>query len=215
MREFLVDNIFVVFAGKVFQQTVGIPKGTNCAPLLADIFLYSYEADCIESLLSTGKKHLASRFNLTYTYIDDILSINNPEFENYLGQMYPTELEIKDTTDSTTSASYLDLLLSIGRDSQLHTSIYDKRVDFSFHITNFPFLCSNTSIPSSPAYVVCISELIRYTRTCSLYECFILRTRRLSSKLLKQGYLVERLKSSFRKFYGRYGDLIQQYENSL
>ena len=91
MLEFLVDNIFVVFAGKVFQQTVGIPMGTNCAPLLADIFLYSYEADFIQSLLSTGKKHLASRLNLTYRYIDDVLSINNQEFENYLGQMYPAE----------------------------------------------------------------------------------------------------------------------------
>ena len=48
---FLVDNIFVVFAVKVFQQIVGIPMGTNCAPLLADIFLYSYEADFIQSLL--------------------------------------------------------------------------------------------------------------------------------------------------------------------
>ena len=46
-------------------------------------------------------------------------------------------------------------------------------------------------------------------------ECFIVRVRRLFSKLLKQGYLVERLKSSFRKFYGRNGDLIQQYEVSL
>ena len=126
--------------------------GTNCAPLLAFIFLYSYEADFIQSLLFTGKKHLASRFNLTYRYIDDVLSINNPEFENYLGQIYPAELEIKDTTESTTSASYLDLLLSIGRDGQLHTSIYDKRDDFNFHITNFPFLSSN--IPSSPAYGV-------------------------------------------------------------
>ena len=213
MLEFLVDNIFVVFAGKVFQQAVGIPMGTNCAPLLADIFLYSYEADFIQSLLSAGKKHLASRFNLHYRYIDDVLSINNPEFENYLGQMYPAELEIKDTTDSTTSASYLDLLLSIGRDGPLHTSIYDKRADFNFHITNFPFLSSN--IPSSPAYGVFISQLIRYARACSSYECFILRARWLSSKLLKQGYLAERLKLSLRKFYGRYGDLIQQYEVSL
>ena len=63
--------------------------------------------------------------------------------------MYPAELEIKDTTESTNSASHLDLLLSIGRDGQLHTSIYDKRGDFNFHITNFPFLGSN--IPSSPA----------------------------------------------------------------
>ena len=158
-------------------------------------------------------KHSASRFNLTYRYIDDVLSINNPEFENYLGQMYPAELEIKDTTESTTSASYLDLLLSIGRDGQLHTSIYDKRDDFNFHITNFPFLSSN--IPSSPAYGVFISQLIRYARACSSYECFILRARRLSSKLLKQGYLVERLKSSFRKFYGRYGDLVEQYGVTL
>ena len=89
MLEFLVDNIFVVFAGKVFQQIVGIPMGTNCAPLLADIFLYSYEAEFIQSLLSAGKKRLASQFNFTYRYIDDVLSINNPDFENYLGQMYP------------------------------------------------------------------------------------------------------------------------------
>ena len=52
MFDFLVDNIFVVFAGKVFQQIIGIPMGTNCATLLADIFLYSYEAQFIQSLLS-------------------------------------------------------------------------------------------------------------------------------------------------------------------
>ena len=88
MLEFLVDNIFVVFGGKVFQQIVGILMGTNCALLLADIFLYSYEAESIQSLLSTGKKKLAPQFNFTYRYIDDILSINNPDFENFLGHMY-------------------------------------------------------------------------------------------------------------------------------
>ena len=56
MLEFLVDNIFMTLGGKVFQQIVAIPMGTNCAPLLADIFLYSYEAEFIQSLLSTGKK---------------------------------------------------------------------------------------------------------------------------------------------------------------
>ena len=127
--------------------------------------------------------------------------------------MFHAELEIKDTTESITSASYLDLLLSIGRDGQLHTSIYDKQNDFNFHITNWPFLSSN--IPSSPAYGVFISQLIRYARACSVYECFILRARRFSSMLLKQGYLLECLKSSFRNFNGRYGDLIQQYEVSF
>ena len=101
-----------------------------------------------------------------------------------------------------------------GKVTQLFiSSIYDKRDVSNVHITNFPFLSSN--IPSSPAYGVFISQLMRYARACSSYECFILRARRLFSKLLKQGYLVERLKSSFRKFYGRYGDLIRQYEVTL
>ena len=182
--------------------------GTNCAPLLADIFLFSYEAEFIQSLLSASKTRLATRFNFTYRYIDDVLSIGNPDFENHLGQMYPTELDIKDTAESNTSASYLDLLLSIGRDGQLCTSLYDKRDYFNFHITNVPFLSSN--IPSSPAYGVL--QIIRYARACSSYECFILRAMRLSNKLLGQWYVKERLKSSLRKFYGRYGDLIKQYD---
>ena len=118
MLEFLVDNIFVVF-----QQIIGIPFGTNCAPLLADIFLYPCEEEFIQYLLSTGRKRLASQFNFTYRYIDDVLSINKPDFDIYLGQMYPPELEIKETTESNTSASYLDLLLSIGMDGHLRTSL--------------------------------------------------------------------------------------------
>ena len=117
--------------------------------------------------------------------------------------MCPAELEIKDTTESNTSASYLDLLLSIEGGGRLLTSLYDKRDDFNFHITNFPFLDSN--IPPSPAYGVFISQLIWYARDCSSFECFILRAARLSSKLLGQGYVLGRLKSSLRKFYGRYG----------
>ena len=65
LLEYLVDTIFVVFVGKVFQQIIGIHMGTNCPPLLADIFLYSYEAEFIQSLLSAGKKRLASQFNFT------------------------------------------------------------------------------------------------------------------------------------------------------
>ena len=85
--------------------------------------------------------------------------------------------------------------------------------DFNFHITNSPFLSSN--IPSSPAYGVFIAQLKRYAKACSSYECFILREAGLSSKLLGQGYARERLKSSLRKFYGRYGNLIKHYEVPL
>ena len=199
MLEFLVDNIFVIFAGKGFQQIVGIPMGTNCAPLLADIFLYSYEAEFIQSLLSIGRKKLASRFNYTYRYIDDVLSIlYNPEFKNYLGKMYPVELEIKDTTESNTSASYTWMYFCRSRGT----------VNFILpFITNVTISIATSQIFRSwvaifqPRLGIFISQLIRYARACSSYGCFILRATRLSNKLLEQGYVKERLKSSLRKFY--------------
>ena len=160
------------------------------------------------------RKRLASQFN--FTRIDTSTTfcpLTTQTLRIISVTCIPLKLEFKDRTESNTSATYLDLLLSIGRDGQLHTSLYDKRGDFHFHITNFPFLSSN--IPSSPAYGVFISQLIRYARAYSSYECFILRAVRLSNKHLGQGYLKEGLKSSLRKLYGRYGDLIKQYEVPL
>ena len=123
MLGFLIDNIFVVFGNQIFQQTVGIPMGTNCAPLLADLFLYSYEAEFIQKLLHEKNKSLAVAFNSTFRYIDDVLSINNDRFHSYVDSIYPSELEIKDTTESSTSASYLDVLLNIDSGGKTNNSI--------------------------------------------------------------------------------------------
>jgi hypothetical protein len=54
--------------------------GTNYAPLLADLFLYSYESDFIQGLLKKNEKKLAKSFNFTFNYIDDVLSINRERF---------------------------------------------------------------------------------------------------------------------------------------
>ena len=205
MVNFLIDNIFVEFGGQIFQQTIGIPMGTNCAPLLADLFLYSYEANFIQNLLVHKKKNIAQSFNFTYRYIDDVLSLSNSNFDKYLNSIYPAELEIKNTTESTRSSSYLDLQLHIGADGPLFTKLFDKRDEFNFPIINFPFLDSN--IPSSPAYGVYISQLIRYSRACSRYKDFLSRSKLLASKLLNQGYNVDKLKVATKKFCGRYYDL--------
>ena len=106
MMEFLIDNIFVQFGGRVFQQTIGIPMDTNCAPLLADLFLYSYEADVFDGLLKQKQKQLAQSFNFSFRYIDDVLSLNNSRFGDFLPLIYPCHLEIKDTTDTAKSASW-------------------------------------------------------------------------------------------------------------
>ena len=89
----------------------------------------------------------------------------------------------------------------IGRDGQLYTSIYDKRDNFNFHITNCPFLSSN--FPSLPAYGIFRLQPIWYAQAFSSYEYFILKARQLSNKLLKQGYIMGCLKLSF-KIYGWY-----------
>ena len=166
MLEYLIDNIFVEFGGRTFQQTIGIPMGTNCAPLLADLYLYSYEAEFVQSLLKAGKKHHAQQFNFTYSYIDDVSCLKNTKFAEYLEFIYPHELEIKETTETAASSSYLDCYLYIDN-GKLTTRHYDKRHDFNFPIINFPFLSSN--IPSAPAYGLYVSQLIRYARACSNY----------------------------------------------
>ena len=98
MLEFLIDNIYVVVEGQVFQQSVGIRIGTNCAHLLVDLFLFSYEEQFIKKLLHEKKMSLAVAFNSTLRYIDDVLSINNDQFHLYVDSIYPDELEIRDTT---------------------------------------------------------------------------------------------------------------------
>jgi len=212
MVNFLID-VFVEFGGRLYQQTIGIPMGTNCAPLLADLFLYTYEAEFMQQLLHQGDKTVAKSFNYTFRYIDDVLSLNNQHFANYLHLIYPPELEIKDTTDSPNSASYLDLFLEYDTHNQLTTRLYDKRDDFNFPIVNFPFLCSN--IPSPPAYGVYISQLIRYSRACSKYQDFLHRSVLLTKKLLSQGFVATKLKSGLRKFFGRHHSLTLPYGVSV
>ena len=131
MNEFLMDNIYVRFDGQLFRQMVGIPMGTNCAPLLADLFLYSYENEFLDKLVKEGKRKLARRFNLSYRYI------------------------------------------------------------------------------------VYASQLVHYAHCCSSYSDFLMCHRALVKRLLSQGYKVNRLSNTFKKFYGRHTDLVGQYKKNV
>ena len=123
------------------------------AHLLADLFRYSYETDFIQGLLKKNEKKLARSFNFTCRYIDDVLSLNNSRFGDFVDRMYPVELEIDDST--YTDASYLDLHLKIDSEGRLRTKLYDKKKYSNFLVVNFPFICRN--IPAASAYGVYIS----------------------------------------------------------
>ena len=118
--------------------------------------------------------------------------------------IYPRELEIKETTETAASSSYLDCCLYIDNEK-----VYDKRDDFNFPIVNFPFLSSN--IPSASAYGVYVSQLIRYARACSNYQDFMERGKVLTTKLFSQGCIKTKLIATLEKFYGRHRDLVNPY----
>ena len=83
----------------------------------------------------------------------------------------PKKLTISETTESTSVASYLNLLFTSDKGNNITTKLGDKRDTFGFHIVNFPFMSSN--IPSAPAYGVYASQLIRYDHCCSNYSDFL------------------------------------------
>ena len=136
--DFLIDNIYVRFGSSVFRQVIGIPMGTNSAPFLDDLFLHTLEYDF---MAKTMKQDItkAIQFSNTFRYIDDLFSINNVDFVNYISAIYPSELQLTDTSTSSTEVCYLDTDIKPGSTNKpFRISIYDKGDDFAFRIANFP-----------------------------------------------------------------------------
>ena len=134
-------------------------------------------------------------------------------FKEFISDIYPKELTISKTTESTSIAFYLDLVFIRDKSNNITTKLHDKRDAFGFHTVNFPFMSSN--IPSASAYSVYASQLIRYAHCCSNYSEFLLRHRALVTRLLSQGYKVNHLSNTFKKFYGRHTDLVGQYKKNI
>ena len=144
---YLIDNVYIKVGSKVYRQTVGIPMGTDCAPQLANLFLFHYEYSYMKILM---KKNLcvAKKFNDTIRYTDDLLTVNNSKFEKEICNIYPPELTLKRTSESERNLSYLDISISICG-SKYVTEVYDKRDDFNFDIVIF-HICVVIFRPNQP-----------------------------------------------------------------
>ena len=124
------------------------------------------------SLSDNNQTDIIEAFNSTSRYLDDLLNIDNidnPYFEQMVGQIYPTELQLNKANSSDTDAPFLDLNLSI-TNGIVSSKIYDKRDDFNFEIVNFP--CLDGDVPRSPSYGVYIFQLICFARVCSNVDDF-------------------------------------------
>ena len=105
----MLDNFLIRFCNKLYRQVVEIPMGTNCAPLVVDLFLFCYERDFVISLSDAKQADGIDVFNTTSRYLDDILNINNVYFDNMVSQIYPSELQRNTANTSDTEAAFLDL----------------------------------------------------------------------------------------------------------
>ena len=209
---YFLDNIYIRFGTKLFRQIVGIPMGTNCAPLIADLFLFCYERDFMTSLSDVKQAEILEAFKSTSRYLDDLLNIDNPYFEGMANRIYPPELQLNKANTSDTEAPFLDLHLSISN-GFVSSKIYDKRDDFDFDIVNFPFL--DGDVPRSTSYGVIISQLIRFARVSSHVADFNARNKSLTAKLLQQGYRYHKLRKTFSKFYRRHYELVSKFNVGL
>ena len=125
MMNYPIDNCYVTCGDSLFRQKIGIPMGTDCAPFLANLFLYSYEHEWMMKMKKTNPQ-LARQFNRSARYIDDLLTINNDgHMKKYMKDMYPAELELKhENSKNDKSASYLDLQLDV-LNGEIVISLYD------------------------------------------------------------------------------------------
>ena len=136
--------------------------GTDCAPLLANLFLFFYEYRYIKGLIKSNIL-MARKCNNTMRYIDDLLVLNNTRFSDAIEDIYPSQLQLKKTPRALLPFHIYIFLLqySIGI---IH---FDKRDSFQFYIVNFCNMSSN--IQSKLAYGIYISQQVCIDTICSSY----------------------------------------------
>ena len=103
---FCWTTFFFRFGTNLYRQVVGIPMGTNCASLIADLFLFCFDRDFMMSLSHDKQADVIDGFNITSRYLEVILNINNVYFDNMVSQIYPSELQLNKANTSDTKAAF-------------------------------------------------------------------------------------------------------------
>jgi hypothetical protein len=207
---FLVDNTFVCNGGRVRRQTVGLPMGTNCAPPLANLYLFAYEARFIDRLCNTGQIAIARSFHTTFRLIDDVLSLDNKCVEDYVivdapedldgrtvGGIYPEALKLNSTSVSSKKVHFLGMTIKYIK-GNLVTDVFDKRRNFPYYVIRYPHM--DSVIPSNIPYGVFTGLLYTRYRICNFVKQFITSSTEAANILIRQGCVKLRLKRLFRAF---------------
>ena len=182
---------------------------TNSAPLVADLFLFCYARDFMETLLQENQADIIEAFNSTSRYLDNLLNIDNIYFDQMVDRIYPTKLQLNKASSSDTEAPFLDLNLYISNGT----------VSTKFDIVSFPICVSfsflDGDVPRRTSYRVYTSQLIRFARASLNLRDFNCLNKAFTAKLLRQGYRYFKLHKIFSKFYRRHSALVEKYNVGL
>ena len=216
MLGYLLDNIYVKYRGNIFRQIIGVPMGTDCAPDLANLFLFVFEYKYVMNLISTGDSDMRL-LRFVYRYIDDLLILNdNGNFANIYTDIYPDMMELKSTGSSAQHVSFLDMdIKALG--NRFKYTLYDKRNDFEFKVISLPNLSGN--IPINQAYGTFYSQIVRIFNANNTSDLFINNIKTLTDKLCKQGFnrrilfaYIDRFIRSYRfKIITKYWTILHSY----
>ena len=182
--------------------------GSDPAPFMANLFLYFYERKWV---LNTKKSNLrkARLFGNTFRFIDDLIAINDVGlFESSFKEIYPVELELKKENIGTTSATFLDLDISI-IENKFDVKLYDKRDAFPFSIVRMPFLDSN--MPSKIFYSSLGAEVLRIARTTNNKAAFLNSVSIIIKRMVNQGAKLETVIKTLKKVFGQHFTLFEKY----
>ena len=209
--QFLVYNTFVINGDVIYKQIIGIPMGTNCAPLLANLYLYAYESSFIDRIQGAKGRTAARSFHMSFRLIDDLLSVDNPLLKQYIdlpapktmddgvGGIYPEELTLNDTSLED-CVQFLGMELRyIG--NSLELEVFDKKKEFPFSVIRYPHL--DSVIPISIPYGVFTGLLYRRYRICTRKTVFLDQSVELAKTFRDKRCSKRRLCCLFRKFLFR------------
>ena len=183
--------------------------GVDPAPQMANLYLYYYEAAFMEKLTKQDYSK-AKKFNNTSRFIDDIGILNNDGIlVKEKEKIYPAELVLNLENQDDNHATFLDIEVNFEGD-QFKTKTYYQRENYKFEIVNYPDLSGN--IPHGAAYGVYTSQVIRYARVCNKADDFKERIKLLTSKLIKKGFTINRLKNTMKECLGRHSWIAKKYK---
>ena len=160
MLQFSLSNNYIKIGNNIHRQVIGIPMGASYSVNLANLFLFYYEYSFLSNF------HSPHLFKYTFRYIDDLLSVNNPEIQNSISDIYPSSLTLElSNSPPFNSVNYLDLHISLNSSMKPIFSIFDKRRLYSFKILGFPHTSSN--IPEQIIHNTFSGQILRFFGICS------------------------------------------------